>query len=238
MNMAMKRNEELDLKIANASRKAMLSFPLYIAVPVLFAVAFWLTGYEVEWKAYGLGALGWIAALFLRGPVSVIVMKMPQERAKNIMIASSGVMEETIRLVLLAVTSFGSSWALSVGQGWAAVEVLYVLVTIIAIKSLANRTDEKALQAKQMLEANGNIQTSPLWGVLERVWASALHIGATLVVAYNPWTVIALIPLHSAVNFIAVLLAAKSIGRSSAFIAAVGGIVLLLGVYFQFILDK
>ncbi|GFN30047.1 YhfC family glutamic-type intramembrane protease [Paenibacillus xylaniclasticus] len=236
MSTAIERNEHFDDKLANASRKAILSFPLYIAVPVLFAVSFWIAGYEVEWGAYGLGALGWVIALFLRGPISALVMNMPQERAKTIMVASSGVTEESVRLVLLALTSFGPTWALSVGQGWAAVEVLFVLINIVAIRSLANRTDEKAMQAKQMLEASGNIQSSPLWGVLERIWASAIHIGATLIVAYEPWTVVALIPVHSAINFIGVRLAAKSLLRSSVFVAAVGCALLLLGVYFQFIL--
>lgn len=232
----MNRNNEvtleqtLDVKFKTASRRSLIIMPLYVLVPVLFAVAFHLAGYELEWKAFGLGALGWMIALVLRAPVGLLIQRMPQPKAKKIMIASSGVMEESVRLILLALTSVASSWALSIGQGWAAIEVIYTMVSVIAIASLANRTDEKAMEAKAFLEAQGSIQTSPLWGILERIWASAFHIGCTLIVASNPWTVVLLIPLHSGVNALVVKLAAKSIPKSSLAIAVFGLGSLAIGI--------
>ncbi|MBD3920729.1 YhfC family intramembrane metalloprotease [Paenibacillus sp. PR3] len=229
MNMAVESNE-LDVQLSKATKRAIKFIPLYVAVPVLFGVGFTLSGYAIDWKAFGLGALGWIIALFLRGPIGAAVMRLPQERMKAIMIACSGILEEMTRVVLLALTSFGSAWALSIGQGWAAVEVSYVIIQIIAISSLAGRTDDKAMQAKQMLEATGNLQASPLWGILERIWASAFHIGCTLIVASFPWMVIALVPLHSGMNWAGVWLATKSIRMSSVAIAIVGITLLITGL--------
>ncbi|MCY9692794.1 hypothetical protein [Paenibacillus alginolyticus] len=44
-------------------------------------------------------------------------------------------MEESTRLILIAITSAASSWAISVGQGWAAIEILFTMVSIVAIAS-------------------------------------------------------------------------------------------------------
>jgi len=230
MNVKVERSEEQEKKFARAVKLSLFSLPLYVAVPVLFWVGFEAAGYAMDWKAFGLGALGWVIALMLRGPISAAVMKLPKERGKNIVVLSSGVLEESVRLILLALTSFAVSWSVSVGQGWAAVEVLFVMVNIAVIASLANRTDEKAIQAKQMLEANGNVQASPLWGVLERIWASAFHIGCTLIVAANPWTVIVLIPLHSALNWFAGRLGSRSMQLANLLIAVVGIAALIVGL--------
>ncbi|BBH19002.1 hypothetical protein Back11_03470 [Paenibacillus baekrokdamisoli] len=196
--------------------------PIYLLIPILFWLAFRYTGTDMIWKAFGFGALGWIIALMLRGPISVLGMKLPKERAQKIIVGSSGPLEEGVRLGLLILTGTGFSWALSIGQGWAAVEVVYTIVQVVAIASLAKRTDEKAMQAKAMLEAQGMVSASPFWGLFERVSASAFHIGCTLLVAKYHWLVIALIPLHSFVNLGAVNLAKKSIARLEFYMAIVG----------------
>jgi hypothetical protein len=46
-----------------------------------------------------------------------------------------------------------------------------------------------------------------LWGVVERAWASALHIGFTLILAALPLAVLVTAPVHSLVNVIALRLA-------------------------------
>ncbi|MBO9597840.1 MAG: YhfC family intramembrane metalloprotease [Cohnella sp.] len=213
-----------------AVKRGLICLPLYILVPALFWLGFELAGYGMDWKGFGLGALGWFIALALRGPIGAAGMKLSQNAAKNLMIASSGVLEETVRLILIALTSATASWSLSVGQGWAAIEVLYTMITVVAIASLAKKTDEKSLQAKQMLEAQGTVQASPLWGILERIWASAFHIGSTLVVAKYPWAVIALIPVHSGLNWFGVKLAARALWQSSVFIGCLGACMLAIGL--------
>lgn len=212
-------------------KRANKFLPLYALVPILFGVIFWAAGYHMEWKAFALGALGWLIALFLRGPVSLLAKKLPKSKAQGIMVASSGLMEESVRLILVAIFSGAFTWALSFGQGWAAVEVLFVIINVIVIGTLIKRTDDKAMQAKEILLAQGTLlNASPLWGVLERIWASAIHIGCTLIVVQQPWAVLLLIPFHSGINWIAVKLAATSVWKSSVFIAIFGAISLVVGL--------
>ncbi|GIP24281.1 MULTISPECIES: hypothetical protein [Paenibacillus] len=220
------QNDTLELQV----KKTLPLLPVYVLVPVLFWVVFHYSGTPLVWAAFGLGALGWIIALMLRGPVSAVAMRLPKEKAQQIVVGSSGPLEEGVRLGLLLLTGSGFSWALSIGQGWAAVEVLYTMVQVVAIASLAKRTDEKALQAKAMLEAQGTVNASPVWGIVERISASAFHIGCTLLAAANPWLVFVLIPLHSAVNLTAVRLAKKSLAMMELVIAIVGLAALVIGL--------
>ncbi|MBE3570011.1 MAG: YhfC family intramembrane metalloprotease [Bacillales bacterium] len=223
-------NSSLNEQYKQAVSKSMYVLPFYILVPVFFAVLFYMYGTAVVWQAFGLGALGWIIALLLRGPVSAIAMKTSsKEKAQSIVVSFSGPLEEGVRFGLLLLTSTSFSWAISLGQGWAAVEVLFTIVNGIVFISLANRTDEKAMQAKEMLQSQGNFTATPLWGLIERIFASAYHIGATLVMAQIPWTVLLFIPFHSLFNLLSVKLLKKSIVLTEVFIAFVGIVVLLLG---------
>jgi hypothetical protein len=159
-------------------------------------VVFPFSGTEIEWRAFGLGVLGWVIALFLRGPLSAIVMKLPKEKATTIVVGSSGVFEECVRIAILMLTGMTYSWSVSIGQGWAAVEVLFVMLNVIVMASLA----------------------------------SAFHIGCTMLAAKYPWLVVLIIPLHSFVNLTALKLAKKSIVQTELVIAAIGTIVLVVGI--------
>jgi len=176
--------------------------PLYAAVPLLYAWIFHSLGEPMSWGAFGLGALGWFIALILRGPVAAITSKlMTPDSAKLTVILSSGPLEESVRLILLALTSLTLSNAVSIGQGWAAIEVLYAVINTFAIITIVNRKDEKAAQALHAMEQQGmRADTNPIIGVIERITASAYHIGATLLIACHPWLVIVMIPLHSILN--------------------------------------
>jgi len=210
--------------------RAKYFLPLYLLVPVMFWLVFHYSGTAMEWKAFGLGALGWVIAFFLRGPLSAIVMKMPKEKATTIIVASSGVFEECVRIAVLLLTSLTFSWSLSIGQGWAAIEVLFVIINLIVMVSLSKRTDDKAIQAKEMLQMQGNMNAHPVWGVIERIFASAFHIGCTLLVAKYPWLVVLLIPLHSFVNLSAIKLSKQSMVQTELLIAVFGIITLTVGI--------
>ncbi|MDT3427232.1 hypothetical protein J2Z22_002783 [Paenibacillus forsythiae] len=223
-------NTEKD-PFAGVTERTLKYLPLYILVPVMYGAVFSAAGHAIEWTIFGLGALGWLAALFLRGPLAALVRGWPQERAKLVVVGSSGVLEEGVRLALLAILSASFPQALSLGQGWAAIEVLFVIVNAILILSLIKRSDEKAMQAKQILQAQGNPQASPLWGILERIWASAFHIGAALIIARTPWLAALLVPLHSGFNLAAVRLArTAALPLVSLFAAAVGLLTLAAGL--------
>jgi hypothetical protein len=218
------------LQFEKAINKAKYYLPFYVVVPLAFWLVFHLSGVDMDWRAFGLGALGWVIALFLRGPLSAIVMKMPKEKAQAIIVGSSGVLEECVRLAVLTLTSMTFSWSISLGQGWAAVEVLFVMINVIVIVSLAKRTDEKAMQAKEILKMQGNLDASPMWGIFERIFASLLHIGFTLIAAKYPLAVILLIPLHSSVNLMAVKWVKKSVVTVELISAVAGAIAFLIGL--------
>jgi hypothetical protein len=217
-------------QFAKATNQAKYILPVYILVPLAFWAAFHFSGIVMEWQAFGFGALGWVVALFLRGPLSAIVMKMPKEKATTIIIGSSGVFEECVRLAVLMLTSMTFSWSVSIGQGWAAVEALFTMINVIVLISLVKRTDEKAMQAKEMLKLQGNLSAGPMWGVFERIFASAIHIGCTLIVAKYPWAVVLLIPLHSSVNLVALKFIKNSVMAVELFIAVVGTVLLAVGL--------
>jgi hypothetical protein len=228
---AMTTNESMTNELfEKAVNKGKYYLPLYLLVPAAFWIGFHYSGIAMNWQAFGLGALGWIIALFLRGPLSAIVMKLPKEKAQTIVVASSGFIEECVRLAILLITGLSFSWSLSLGQGWAAVEVLFVIINVIVLRTLVNRTDEKAMQAKEMLKLQGNLSADPMWGVVERIFATAFHIGCTLLAAKYSWTLVLLIPLHSFVNLSAVKLAKKSIAAFELTMAVIGTITLIIGL--------
>lgn len=219
---------------AEAHRAAIHAFllatPLYALVPVGFWLAFRLFGVPLSWAAFGLGAAGWTLALMLRGPVGVLVKGLPKERASAWMVGVSGPFEEGVRLVALLVTGTSLRWAASLGQGWAAVEVVFAVVNALVVLSMAQRTDAKGMEVRDLLERSGGLQTNPLLGVIERVSASAFHIGSTLLIASHPWLVLAMAPVHSGFNVAAVRLAKRSATRAEVFLAVVGLAVLLAGL--------
>lgn len=212
--------------------KFLLYLPFYAAVPVLYALLFLAFDQPLHWGAFGIGALGWLAALVLRGPIAVISHKLMKEhRAKLTVVASSGPLEEGVRLAVLALTSFSLSNAVSIGQGWAAIEVVYSVINGLMILVIINKKDEKSAQALQILEQQGmRTDLSPLVGVIERVTASAFHIGATLLIAYEPWLVLLLIPAHSLLNLGAVRFVKASIFWTEVYVGIVGFAVLTAGM--------
>jgi hypothetical protein len=221
---------EQDALLEKNLRRARKFVPLYLGVPIAYWLVFAFAGYPLDLKAFGLGVLGWIVALFLRAPISAAVMKLPKKTGGIMIASSSGPLEEGVRFALLAVTTSAFGWSLSLGQGWAAIEVVFTIINVIAIANLSTKTDEKSMQAKEMLKASGNINASPLWGVVERLSASALHIGATLLIAKHPWMVAVMIPVHTLTNLGIVSLGKKSIAVSELVMGVIGFAILIAGL--------
>ncbi|MFF2156269.1 hypothetical protein ACFVVQ_13215 [Paenibacillus chitinolyticus] len=210
-------------------RLSQLLSPLYLLIPLVFWAFFNYQGVDVTVKLVLLGAAGWIAALALRGPVSLLAARMPAEKGRLLLVSSSGPLEELVRLAVLLIAGLTIGSAASVGIGWAAIEIVYTLVTLFAVASLSKRTDEKAMQAKAMLEAQGTYGAHPAWGIIERVFVSAYHIGAALCIARYPWSVVVLIPLHSLLNLAVLAVAKRSLAQAEAVAAFVGTTVLAIG---------
>src|SRR5690606_25619491 len=150
---------------------------------------------------------------------------------KLTIVGSSGPLEEIVRLGVLAITSFTVSNAASIGQGWAAIEVLHAIINGFVLITILNRNDEKSQQTKQLLEQQGfPTDVHPIVGVIERISASAFHIGATLLIAYQPWLVIVLIPLHSAINLGAIPLMRRSMLWTQLYVGVVGIVTLTVSI--------
>jgi hypothetical protein len=226
-------SQQTSLRYKNADRRFYLTIPLYLAVPVAYWLAFAYAGTPMQWAAFGLGAAGWIIALMLRGPVAALVRKLPKERAATLVGAASGPLEEGVRCLVLVATGTAYPWAVSLGQGWAAIEVLFTVVNGIVLVTMLQRTDEKAMQVRAALEAQGHRDQNPLMGVVERIFASAFHIGSTLLIAKYLWLVIVMMPVHTALNLIAVRLARKSAILAETFVAFAGLVVFLTGLHVQ-----
>ncbi|MCL6600030.1 MAG: YhfC family intramembrane metalloprotease [Alicyclobacillus macrosporangiidus] len=215
-----------------AARNFYFAIPLYVLVPVAFWWCLQAAGVPLVGKAVWLGAAGWVTALVLRGPVILAVRKQPKARLERVIVGSSGPLEEGVRVVILLATARSLGWSASLGQGWAAVEVVYTLVAGVAQASILTRTDEKAVQAREILQQRlgGQATANPLYGVLERVAASAFHIGNSLLVAWSPWFALMTIPLHSAWNLAAVRILRCGVARAQALNLALGAVVLGSGM--------
>jgi hypothetical protein len=190
-------------------RALIVAVPLVILVPIAFGLAFAELGRPpLIWQLLA-GAGGWLLALVLRTPVGLVGMKVTgsTERTQGWVVASSGPLEEATRLAVLVLVGRDLSTALWIGLGWASIEVLYAIANGFALASLAERTDPEAEQAKAMLPPSAFSGAAPLWGVVERAWASALHIGFTLILAAVPLAVLVTAPVHSLVNVVALRLA-------------------------------
>src|SRR5690606_17275224 len=99
-----------------------------------------------------------------------------------------------------------------------------------AMAALAERDDPEAERAKALMPPVAFSRTAPWWGIVERSWASALHIGFTLVVAAAPLAVVVTAPLHSGINLgFLQLLRRWSIGAVSAAGIVVASVVTTVG---------
>jgi hypothetical protein len=211
--------------------KAIVASPVYLLVSVLFWLFFWKLGYPMLWAAFGFGVLGWWIAYLLRAPISLVLMKITHEKQPKGIVYFSGLLEESVRLIALKITGTSFQHAISVGQGWAFIEVLFAIVNLFVLTNLNSKTDEKSLQAKQMLSAAGiKLDGSPFWGALERVFASGFHIGSTLIISWNPLMFLAMIPVHTAFNVMATRLLKKSIIATELVSALFGSVVFIVGL--------
>ena len=218
-----------------AMRRALfLSIPLYLAVPILYALGILGLGHDVQVGALLAGAAGWIVALVLRAPVGLLGVRVTRsnERAQRWVVASSGPLEESVRLAVLLLVGRDLGTALWIGLGWAAIEVVYAIVNGFAVEALSRRTDPEAERARALLPPAALSGSAPWWGVAERFWATALHIGFTLILAAIPVLVVVTAAVHSAIN-VAFLWLVGHRGLLLTTLAglATGGGILVLGLW-------
>lgn len=186
-------------------RTLLLAAPLAIATPIVIGLMLVASGARLQPLWMGAGALGWIAALALRAPVAIVAARLTggPERAQPWITAASGPLEEVVRLGLVLLASLTLDRALSIGLGWAAIEVAYAVVNGAAMATLIGRTDAEAEKLRAMIPIPGALEPSALWwGAFERWWASVLHIAFSAIVAARPALVLFNIVAHSATNLV------------------------------------
>ncbi len=212
------------------------ALPLYVLVPIPFIYLAHFVELELDSYPILLGALGWWGALILRIPIILLIQKrdVKMQTASKITIGISGLAEEIVRLFVLLIIGLNTNNAFAVGLGWASIEIVYGLIQIIGLAVLDNKTDAKAQEAKALMKQMGMDKTLsssvPFWGALERVSASALHIGFSLLLVVNPYSVIITIPVHSLVNFFVVNMNKRSIGKAQLGLLIIGSAILLLSL--------
>jgi hypothetical protein len=215
-------------------RALVLSIPLYLAVPIVYALGIVALGWDLQLGPLLAGAAGWLVALVLRAPVGLAGFRITgsTERAQRWVVASSGPLEESVRLAVLLLVGRDLGTALWIGLGWAAIEVLYAIANGFAIEALARRTDPEAERARALLPPAAVGGHAPWWGVAERVWTTAVHIGFTLILAAIPPLVVVTAAVHSAIN-VAFLWLASRRGLLLTTLAgsAAGGAILLFGLW-------
>ena len=210
----------------------VLATPLFAAVPIGFALLprIWTT--DLLLIVAFLGAVGWVVALALRGPVSLVVRRRVKDKARmeRWVVLSSGPLEEFVRLGLLLLVGTAFATAYSLGLGWATVEVAYAVIIGYVTVFLARRTDDQAVTIRELLRERGVGEAGPFIGVVERASATALHIGFTLLIAWQPILVLVTAAAHSGLNLAAYTFAPRSIALVQILLAAGGGTALFLGL--------
>ena len=205
-----------------------------LAVPIVIGALMLTLGVTLRVGPLVAGAAGWLIAFMLRAPVAIVAMRVrrDQQHVQPIITASSGPLEEGVRLIVLLLLGRDLDTALSIGLGWAAIEVVYSLINGVALLSLVGRDDADAQRARAMLPLAGALEASaPWWGVIERITASVLHIGFTLIVAAQPVLFVVTALVHSAVNLVYLRPSGSgSLARFELTLAVVSALVLAVAI--------
>jgi hypothetical protein len=220
-------------RLRHMKRQLLLSTPFQaLVVAGLVSLAVALGGPLHGW-AVGAGALGWWIALLGRAPVSLVAMKLlPAGKAQTVIVASSGPLEEGVRLGVIALMGASLPMALSIGLGWAAIEVVFAVVNALVANTLLARDDAKAREAWAMLEAQGLLRdVGPHWAVIERVFASLAHIGFTLLAAASPLWLVLTVPAHAGMNLGIGPLVKRSIALAETYVAVFGTALFIGGLW-------
>jgi hypothetical protein len=134
-----------------------------------------------------------------------------------------------LQLVLIGADSFTlAMWA---GFGWALAELTFTMSNGLMQGTLLRSAGNKGRRAAELLLSQGGFASTHPWhGVIQCVAATTFHLGATLLLAIQPWFVLFVAPAHAAVNLTHVRLARRQLARAELLSATVGASLLLTGL--------
>ena len=206
--------------------------PLLLTVPLIYLLAFNALGQgNLAIWPFCLGVLGWTIALLLRTPMLLLTFRLTHNVKEQVVAAMAGPAEEVVRLLAVLFLQANFASAFSLGLGWATIEVLYTLVAGFSTVKILSRGGVGALQLKKrFLDTGQTVPATVYSGVIERLSATALHIGFTLLLAYHPLLILVTLPLHSVVNVSAITLNNRSALATQTLIALFGITTLLVGL--------
>jgi hypothetical protein len=143
-----------------------------------------------------------VVALFLRTPVALVAMRLlrSEERVMPVVVLSSGPLEEGVRVLVVLLVGRDLATALWIGLGWAAIEVVYAVINGFMLAVMTERNDPELERVRALMPPAMTAGSAPWWGIVERIFATCLHIGFTLIVAATPIYVIATALVHSLTN--------------------------------------
>jgi uncharacterized membrane protein len=154
--------------------------------------------------------------------------------------SASGPAEESVRVVLVLLVAAAFRPALWLGLGWASVEVVYAAVNAVVAPLLLPRLlrdpSEKARQARELIvpQLSTTLAASPsgvvALGTAERIGATAIHVGFTLILAAQPWLALLTAPLHTGINLGAIALQRRSLLLMETLVVGAGAAAFAVGL--------
>jgi len=206
--------------------------PLILTVPLIYLLAFNALGQgSLPVGPFCLGLLGWSVALLLRTPIALLTFRLTHDLKERVLVAMSGPAEELTRLLAVLYLQANFAGAISLGLGWASIEVLYALVSGFGTVIILSQGGLQAWQLKKrFLDTRLTVPATVYAGIIERLSATALHIGFTLLLAYHPLLILITLPLHSLINLGAISLNNRSALATQGLVALFGFTTLVVGI--------
>jgi hypothetical protein len=218
--------------LARVARQLAWTTPCVLAVPA--AIGYLLTAGFLSFSffAAAAGGVGWIVALGARVPVKWIVQRWNPAYTNIALIAASGPLEESARLIVLLMLGTESSTAVSSGIGWSAAEIVFFLCTGYASIRLA-RSNPEDPGSRFFIAAAAASKGGVMLAVMERIGVTMAHVGFALLIAAHPAFALLTSVLHSALNLCVVVLIQRSPLLTELIVLASGSIALIIGLHFS-----
>lgn len=187
-----------DASIAATRRRITRMLPVLVVLAAALWFAALALGERVVPRTAWWGATGWTFTMLARAPLSAIVSKrLPPVRAARALQIGGGVIEEALRIGIVAWQAQTFSRAVSVAFGWAAVELVYGgFAAFIAVRLASGSGDRAELARMQLLMVGQQAGSGRALEIAERAVAGLYQVGATLLIAAAPILGVMLMPIR------------------------------------------